>query len=43
MSEVKVKGTWNLRVAHLLLMINIYAKYEVNQVETEGGVQQIRF
>ena len=29
--------TWNLRLAHLLLVINFYAKYQVNPVETEGG------
>ena len=43
-SEVKVKvtGTWNLHLAHLLLLINIYAKYQVNQAEFEGGVCRTR-
>ena len=30
-------------LAHLLLPINIHAQYQVNQVETEGGVGRERF
>ena len=38
--EVKVTDTCHLRLAHLLLVINIYAKYQVNQVKTDGEVRR---
>ena len=43
--KVKGQGHWDMKFAslHLPLLFNIYAKYPVNQVETEGEVRRTRF